>query len=78
MTLCSQSTAGETIHQMREEVKDCLIVEEKMSKLITQISQSETRVEAMEHIIKYVPCIMHCENCIGLKMREFFSRSTVF
>ena len=68
MNIRQRPTSGKTIHQMRAEVKECLIAERDMGHLIKQISQSETRVQAMTHIMKYVPCVMHCENRIGLKI----------
>ena len=38
-----------------------------MCQLIEQISYSETRTEATKTIMQYIPCIMHCENCAGIK-----------
>ena len=39
-----------------------------MNKLISRISQAKTREEAMERIMTFVPCIMHCENRVGIKI----------
>ena len=38
-----------------------------MDKLIGQIGKAKTREQAMIHIMMFVPCIMHCENCVGIK-----------
>ena len=53
MKICQCSTLAKTIHQIQAEIKECLIAERDMVHLITQISQSETRVQAMTHIKKY-------------------------
>ena len=68
MEIRQKVTAGKTIHQMCAEVRENLLAEKEMSVLIKQISQAETRVQAMDHIMKYVPCVLHCENRMGLKI----------
>ena len=39
-----------------------------MTELIEQLSHTQTRAKEIEKIMKYVPCVMHCENCMSLKI----------
>ena len=49
-------------------MQECLAAEVNMEKLIAKIKEGKTREEAMERIMTFVPCIMHCENCVGIKI----------
>ena len=45
--LCDKATANKTLGQMRNEVRESLEVEQKMTILIKQIEQAETRAETV-------------------------------
>jgi hypothetical protein len=68
MRLRRRSTLRKTLNQLQSELKECLAAEMSMNKLISRISQAKTREEAMERIMTFVPCIMHCENRVGIKI----------
>ena len=68
MRLRGRSTLRKDLAQLQAELHDCLIAEKKMSNLIGQITESKTREEAMKRIMTFVPCIMHCENRVGIKI----------
>ena len=68
MYLRGKSTMWKTLNQIQAELKDCLIAEKDMDDLLKVISEASTRKEAMAQIMLFVPCIMHCENCIGIKI----------
>ena len=68
MNLRGLTTANKTINQMRHEIKEILEAENAMVQLIEQISHSETQTAAMIQIMRYIPCIMHCENHVEIKM----------
>ena len=68
MRLRNKSTLRKTLEQMQEELKQCLEVEKRMDELMKLICESSTRKEAMARIITFVPCIMHCENRVGIKL----------
>ena len=55
MTIPDCPTARKTIHQMRSEIKECLIAESEMGNLIKKTSHSETRFQENQHIMKYIP-----------------------
>ena len=68
LNIRGRATAEKSLAVMRHEVKECLEAENEMRQLIEQIQNTDTRAEAMERIIQYVPCIMHCENRISIKI----------
>ena len=68
MRLRGRSTLGKNLNQIQAELKESLEAEKRMSQLIDQISQSSTREQAMERIMTFVPCIMHCENRVCIKI----------
>ena len=68
MCMRSRSTLRKDINQMQAELKECLLAEQKMTQLLDQISQASTREQAIDKIIKFVPCIMHCENRVCIKV----------
>ena len=43
-----------------------------MDDLITHIREKCMQVEAMQRIMRYIPCIIHCKDCCGIKVREMF------
>ena len=67
MRLRSCSTLQKDVAQLQDELRDCLTAEANMEKLIGQICEGKTREEAMEHIMMFVPCIMHCETRVCIK-----------
>ena len=73
MELRNLQTAGKSVAQMREEIRTHLKAEGEMKELIDFISEESTRSEVMEHIIQYVPCILHAENLCGIIFLRFFS-----
>ena len=68
MRLRNRTTLRKNLNQLRAEVRECLVAEQQMDELIEQISQSTTRAEAIERIMQFVPCIMHAENRMGIKI----------
>ena len=68
MRIRGRSTLRKNLNQMQSELKECLLAEQKMNQLIDQISQSSTREQAMERIMHFIPCIMHCENRVCIKI----------
>ena len=54
------ANAGRTLRMF-----DC---RKNMEELIGQISEAKTREEAMKRIMTFVPCIMHCESRVGIKL----------
>ena len=68
MRLRGRSTLGKNLVQLQAEMQECLAAEVNMEKLIAKINEGKTREEAMERIMTFVPCIMHCENRIGIKI----------
>ena len=68
MDMRGQCIIDKNINQLCQEVKECLEAESRMKELINHISHSATRADAMDWIMHYVPCIMHCENRAGLKI----------
>ena len=65
-------TARKTANSMRNEVRECHVSEEGTEELIAKISAAETRSEVMPNIIRYVPCIMHCENRCVINFSKSF------
>ena len=47
--------------QMRNEIIQCLEVENEMRELLVQIDENEPRKESMVRIMAFIPCIMHIE-----------------
>ena len=72
MELRKLPTVNKTVNQMRNEIRECLVSEEEMTRLVGQLNQAETRADAMEKIMQYVPCILHAENRIGIKIFTMF------
>ena len=70
MNIRSLSTADKTVAQMREEVRSHLSAEAEMSELIEFIDEEGMRSDIMKHMLRYVPCVMHCENRCGIKIKE--------
>ena len=70
MRIRNLATAGKSVAQMREEVKSHLTAEAEMDELIQFIGEESTRSEVMSRILRYVPCILHCENRCGIKIFE--------
>ena len=68
MTIRDRSPAGKTVPQMRKEIKACLEAEQNMDKLVKQISENDTRASVIERIMQYVPCILHLENRVAIKI----------
>ena len=56
------------IGQLQDKLQDCLQAEESMEKMIGQIIEENTCVQAMQHIIMFVMCIMHCKSRVGIKI----------
>ena len=54
--------------QIRNEIQECLEAEKEMVELIEQLSHTKTCAKAIGQIMKYVPCVMHCKNCMTLKI----------
>ena len=67
MKLRGRSTIRKDIGQVQDKLRDCLEAEASMQKLIGQISEGNTRAQAMQRIMMFVPCIMHCESRVGIK-----------
>lgn len=68
MRLHGKRASSKSINQLQTELRECLQAEENMGNLLAQISQSATRAEAIERIMAFVLCIMHCKNCVRLKI----------
>ena len=68
LSIRARSTLCKTLNQIQDELKECLLAEKKMEELLEQISQSSTREQEMEQIMHFVPCIMHCENRVCIKI----------
>ena len=61
MELWGKMTSNKMLGQMKKEIKECLQADNNMKTLIEQISQTETRYEAIKRIIQYVLYVLHCE-----------------
>ena len=46
----------------------CLKIEEEMTELVEYIGSNEERKDAMVKIMAYIPCIMHCETRVCIKV----------
>ena len=68
MRLRGKQANNKSLSQLQAELRECLQAEKNMNELVAQISESTTRAEAIERIMAFVPCIMHCENRVGLKI----------
>ena len=68
MRLRDKQTTNKILNQLRSELRECLEAEKQMKELISQISQSATRAEAIEHIMLFVLCIMRCKNRVSIKI----------
>ena len=68
MRLRGKQANNKSLSQLQAELRECLQAEKNMDELVAQISESTTRAEAIERIMAFVPCIMHCENRVGLKI----------
>ena len=53
---------------MRKEITEFLEQEKIMDELITQISECNNRADVIQRVITVVPCILHAENRVGLKI----------
>ena len=67
------STADKTVVQMRKEVRSHIQAESEMRELLKCIDEDGTRADMMKRIMRYVPCVMHCENRCGIKIREIIN-----
>jgi hypothetical protein len=45
-----------------------LRVKDSINKLLDQTDRSEQKDEAVFQVMGCVPCILHCKNCVGLKI----------
>ena len=68
MRLCGCSTLQKDLAQLQRELKEYLEAEASMELLIGQITEGRNCEESMERIMIFVPCIMHCENRVGIKI----------
>ena len=55
---------------MQSEIQLHLKDEEEMEELIELMGKETNRVDVMERIMQYVPCIMHAKNRIGIKILD--------
>lgn len=70
MNIRNLSTSDKTVAQMREVIRSHLTAERKMRELIEFIDEEGNRADVMNRIMRYVPCVMHCENRCGIKINE--------
>ena len=68
MRLRGRSMLRKDVAQLQDELRDCPTAEANMEKLIGQICEGKTREDSMEHIMTFIPCIMHCETKVGIKI----------
>ena len=68
MCLLGRAVQSKTVSQMRNEIIKCLEAENKMCELLTQIEVNELRKESMVCIMAFIPCIMHMETRIVIKI----------
>ena len=68
MAIWVRSPAGKIVPQMRSEIKECLEAEKNMEDLISPISETETRENAINKIMLYIPCVMYLENHVDIKI----------
>ena len=68
MILRKHSTLIKDLANLQDELKNYLTAEANMEKLIGKIGKAKTQEQAMNCIIMFVPCIMHCKNCVGIKI----------
>ena len=59
---------GKSVPQMRDEIKCCLQAEQNMDELVKQIGENDTCTAIMDKIMQYVPCVLHLENRVALKI----------
>ena len=68
MLIRDKSPAGKSVPQTRDEIKCCLQAEQNMDELVKQIGENDTCAAVMDKIMQYVPCILHLENQVALKI----------
>ena len=68
MRIQNCSPAGKSVPQIRQEIKECSEAEENMDDLVKQISEADIRTQSIEKIMQYLPCLMHLENIVGIKI----------
>ena len=68
MHLRGRSVIRKGMSQMRQEIIECLTMEKEISLLIEQIKCNNKQKYAIIQIMAYIPCIMHMETRIGIKI----------
>ena len=77
MRLRGRNTLQKYVAQLQDELCDCLTAEDNMEKLIGQICEGKTREEAMERIMMFALCIIHCETRVGIKSNYVIHRKII-
>ena len=68
MRIRKRTTMRKTMNQMRAEISECLKIEEEMTELVDHIGSNDERKNVMVKIMAYIPCIMHCETRVCIKV----------
>ena len=70
MNIRNLSTSDKSVAQMREEIWSNLAAKSEMRELVEFIDKEGNHADVMKQIMCYVPCVMHCENRCGIKIKE--------
>jgi hypothetical protein len=62
-----------TLEEMRQRLRESLSHESRLRILLDQVSHCEGIAAALFFVMQAVPCILHCENRVGIKIFTMIS-----